>query len=456
MTNDTYMLAESESFQALCAEYKKNNRIDPALYERFDVKRGLRNQDGTGVVAGLTNICNVHGYVVDEGEKKPIDGELIYRGININDLVGGAVRENRFGFEEIIYLLVLGKLPTASQLASLRELMGRTRVLPDSFVEDMIFKAPSPNIMNKLGRSILALYSYDKNPEDCSIENEIRKAIELISRLPNIMINAYQIKRRVYDRESMFMHLSHPSDSIAENILSKLRPDRVFTDEEAKLLDVCLMLHAEHGGGNNSTFTCRCLTSSGTDSFSAYAAAIGALKGPRHGGANIKVMEMLHYMEEGISDWSDDGQVKDFLQKIIRGEAGDGSGLIYGMGHAVYTKSDPRAVILKQNAMKLAKGTDIEKEFLLLDAVERLSPEVYHESKSDTKMLCANVDLYSGLVYQMLRIPPDLFTPLFAVARMPGWCAHRMEELLTGRRIMRPAYKAIAKEIPYVPLADRV
>ena len=402
----------------LCEQFIANNTIDPKLYDRYVVKRGLRNSDGTGVMAGLTNICNVHGYVVNEGEKSPIQGQLIFRGYNINDLVSNAQKENRFGYEEIVYLLLMGDLPNREELTAFKGMMAENRPLPDNFFEDMILKAPSKNIMNKMARAILALYSYDDNPENRSPEYEMATAISIISKLPNIMVSAYQVKKRCYDGESLFMHPLIPTHSTAEMILSALRPDRQFTEEEAKILDLLLMLHAEHGGGNNSTFACRVLTSSGTDPYSAYSAAIGSLKGPRHG-------------------------------------AFDHTGLVYGMGHAVYTLSDPRAVILRENAKKMAENTEFEREYKLLETVERLTPELFKKIKGSDKAMCANVDMYSGFVYSMLGIPEDLYTPMFAVSRMAGWCAHRFEELVTGKRIIRPAYKAISGEKKYIPLDER-
>ncbi len=436
-------------------QFTDNNTIDPKLYDKYVVKRGLRNADGTGVTAGLTNICNVHGYVINEGEKAPIDGQLIYRGYNINDLISNARKENRFAYEEIVYLLLMGDLPNKDELAAFKKMIADNRPLPGDFFEDMISKAPSKNIMNKMERSILALYSYDANPEERSPEFEMATAISIISKLPNIMVSAYQVKRRTFDGESMFMHPLIPGQSTAEMILSALRPDRKFTDEEAKLLDLMMMLHAEHGGGNNSTFACRVLTSSGTDPYSAYAAAVGALKGTRHGGANIKVSAMHKFIEDSVDDWEDEDKVADILKKIIRKEVFDKTGLIYGMGHAVYTLSDPRAVILKANAKKLAQGTEFEKEFKLLETIEKLTPALIRDVKGSDKTMCANVDMYSGLVYKMLGIPDDLFTPMFAVSRMAGWCAHRFEELVTGKRIIRPAYKSVMREKIYIPLEQR-
>ena len=442
--------------QNLCEELRKNSRIDQNLYTKFHIKRGLRRSDGTGVLAGITNICNVHGYVVNEGEVEPIPGELIYRGYHIGDLVKGAEKDGRFGYEETVYLLLFGKLPTADQLEAFDHYLSMHRPLPSGFVVDMMMKAPSNNIMNKLARSVLALYSYNENDcEDTSLETEMRTAISLIARMPILMVNAYQVKRKHFDNQTLFMHPLRPEERTAETILSMLRPDLQYTPEEAHLLDTLLMLHAEHGGGNNSTFTCRVLTSSGTDPYSAYSSAISALKGPKHGGANIKVSAQLEEFKREIKHWDNEGEVADYLRKVLRKEAGDGTGLIYGMGHAVYTLSDPRAVILKKKAFKLAEGKEIEAEFHLLDTIERLTPVLMKEERGVEKAFCANVDMYSGLVYRMLNIPEELYTPLFAVSRMAGWAAHRMEELLTGGRIIRPAYKALPKVQTYVPIAKR-
>ena len=442
--------------QNLCNHLKEYSKIDQSLYSKFHIKRGLRRSDGTGVLAGITNICNVHGYVVNEGEVEPIPGELIYRGYNIYDLVRGAEREKRYGYEETVYLLLFGNLPTADELEAFNHYLSMHRSLPSGFVVDMMMKAPSKNIMNKLARSILSLYSYnDADCEDTSIESELRTAISLIAKLPILMVNAYQIKRKHFDNQTLFMHPLRPDEKTAETILSMLRPDRQYTPEEAQLLDTLLMLHAEHGGGNNSTFTCRVLTSSGTDAYSAYSAAVCALKGPKHGGANIKVSAQLEDFKANVKHWDNEGEVADHIRRILRREAGDRSGLVYGMGHAVYTLSDPRAVILKKKAFQLAKGKEIEREFLLLDTIERLTPILMKEERGIEKAICANVDMYSGLVYRMLRIPEELYTPLFAVSRMAGWSAHRMEELLTGGRIIRPAYKALPKKQIYVPIAER-
>ncbi len=444
-----------EAKKLLLDRIEQHNMIDPSYYSKYDVKRGLRNADGTGVVAGITNICNVHGYVMNEGEKQNIEGELYYRGYNVSDLVSALDSEERFGYEEVVYLLLMGSLPSKRALKAFEGAISNNRDLPDGFFEDMILKAPSRNIMNKISRSILALYSYDDFPEAKSAEDELMTAVSIIAKLPVIMASAYQAKRRFYDSQTMFMHQVRPEESTAETILSLLRFDRKYSYEEAKLLDTMLMLHAEHGGGNNSAFACRVLTSSGTDPYSAYAAAVGALKGPLHGGANQKILEQHDYIKANVRDWNDEEEVREILRKILKKEAGDRSGKIYGMGHAVYTLSDPRAIILKREAKKLAAGTEYEAELELLEAVERNAQQVFAEVTGKEKTLCANVDMYSGMCYRMLGIPDELCTPMFAVARIAGWAAHRIEERLTGGRIIRPAYKAVSKPRAYVTLADR-
>ena len=441
--------------RALTEKIEQNNAIDPKYYSRYDVKRGLRNADSTGVVAGLTNICNVHGYIMNEGEKQNIEGELFYRGYNLNDIVASVEGEDRFGYEEVAYLLLMGSLPSQTGLRYFNHALANNRELPDGFFEDMMLKSPSRDIMNKIARSILALYSYDENPENKSPDDELFTAISIISKLPVIMTAAYQVKRRYFEGETMYMHQVRPEESTAETVLSLLRFDRKFTYEEAKLLDLMLMIHAEHGGGNNSAFACRVLTSSGTDPYAAYSAAVGALKGPLHGGANQKILEQLDYLKANIKDWKDEGEIRDMLKKILLKEAGDRSGKIYGMGHAVYTISDPRAVILKREAKKLAAGTPFENELALLEAVENNAQEVFAEVTGKEKTLCANVDMYSGMCYRMLKIPDEMCTPLFASSRIAGWCAHRLEEKLTGKRIIRPAYKSLVKPREYVPLLER-
>ena len=431
---------------SLCEEFRKNNRIDPQKFEQYGVKRGLRNADGSVVMAGLTQICNVHGYVLNEGEKSPVPGRLIYRGIDINDLVAGCVADDRFGFEETAWLLLFGELPSRDQLKGFSGLLSSCRELPDYFAEDMIIKAPSPNIMNKLARSVLALYSYDDNPEDLSMENVLRQSIELIAMMPTIMVYAYQVKRRHYDHESMYFHPMVAGLSTSQTILHSLRADSAYTDKEAKLLDLCLMLHAEHGGGNNSTFAARVLSSSGTDTYSAIAAALGSLKGPKHGGANIKVVKMFDDMKEHISDYGDEDAVKDYLKRLLHKEAFDNAGLIYGMGHAVYSLSDPRANIFKAFVESLSKEKGREDEFRLYSMVERLAPQVIAEERKIYKGVSANVDFYSGFVYSMLDLPTELFTPIFAIARISGWSAHRIEELVCMNKIIRPAYMSVMRE----------
>ncbi len=445
----------NDALSSLCEEIKKNSAISSEYFERFDVKRGLRNRDGSGVMAGLSKICSVEGYYISDGERTPIDGKLIYRGIDLNDIVTGCRRENRFGYEEVSYLLLFGNLPTKEQLENFRKILAAARELPEDFIEDMIIKAPSPNIMNKLARSVLALYSYDDNPDDLSIENVLRQSLQILAQLPTIMTYAYQVKRRHYYKKSMYLHPIKPEHSTAESILYTTRSNRTFTDEEAKLLDLCLILHAEHGGGNNSAFATRVLSSSGTDTYAALAAGIGSLKGPRHGGANIKVVEMLNYLKEDVSDITNEGQVADFLKKVINKQAGDGSGLVYGMGHAVYTLSDPREKILKAEAEGFAEKAGFGDEFKALSLIEHLTPEIFAKEKGQNKRICANIDLYSGLIYQMLRIPEDLYTPLFAIARVAGWSAHRIEELIAGNRVIRPAYKSVAAPAKYVPIDER-
>ena len=444
-----------EAISKLCGELEKNNSIRPSDFERYHVKRGLRNEDGTGVMAGLTRICSVEGYYILDGEKVAKEGKLSYRGYDINNIVENCVSENRFGFEEVVWLLLFGELPTPAQLTSLYEVIDVCRFLPDDFIEDMMIKNPSKDIMNKLARCILGLYSYDENPDDISVQNVLRQSMQLIAQFPTILTVAYQVKRRAFYGKTMFLHPIKRGLSTAQYILRQTRADKKYTDEEAKLLDIILMLHADHGGGNNSTFATRVLTSSGTDTYSAIAAGIGSLKGPRHGGANVKTTNMMYEIMANVPDSTDESQVKDYLAKILRKEAGDGLGLIYGMGHAVYTISDPRAVILKNSARELAYQAGYEKEFKTLENVEKVTPDLLHEIKGDDKEICANVDLYSGLCYKVLGIPEDLFTPLFAGSRVVGWCAHRLEELTSNKRIIRPAYKSVSQRREYTPLNKR-
>lgn len=448
---------KEELLHELSESFRMHNQLPPDLFTRYRIKRGLRNADGTGVLVGASHLGNVHGYILNEGEREPIEGRLTYRGYNVYDLIHGLEQENRFGFEEIGYLLMCGKLPSRRQLAEFQHTIGLERALPDNFTEDMIMRAPSRDIMNKLASATLALYSYDANPDETTVENIMRQGISLMAKFPVIISHAYQAKRRYFDNDSMFLHVPDPNRSTAENILHLIRPAGEFNDDEAKLLDRCLILHAEHGGGNNSSFTVRVTSSSGTDTYSAIAAAVSSLKGPRHGGANLRVVKQFEEMKENIHNWKDETEVGNYLRKILNKEAGDGSGLIYGMGHAVYTISDPRAKVLKRFARSLADQTPKWRDRLhLIESIERLTPDVFRHITGKDKPMCANVDLYSGFVYSMLNIPQDLFTPLFATARMVGWCAHRMEEIYTDPgRIIRPAYKAVAPNRPFIPLDDR-
>ncbi len=448
--------ASVDFIQGICGEFERYTQISPKYYEKYDVKRGLRNQDGTGVMAGVTLIGNVRGYVMQDGEKVPIPGELYYRGINIQELIDGFTLEGRFGYEETAYLLMFGGLPTTEELAQFRSTLAFFRELPPKFTEDMILTAPSHDVMNKLARSVLALYSYDPDPDNNTLPIEMLQALRLIARFPVIVAHAFAAKKHYFDKDSLYLHRPQPELSVAENFLSPVRHDNQFSEEEARLLDLCLVLHMEHGGGNNSAFACRVLSSSGTDIYSAIAAAVGSLKGPRHGGANTRVMKMFSDIEANVKDWKDDGEVAAYLTKILKKEAGDGSGLIYGMGHAIYTVSDPRAVILKQFAKRVAAKKGMLDEFELFETVERLTPDLFHAVTGQDKAMCANVDMYSGLVYKMMGIPSELYTPLFAIARIVGWCAHRVEEVYNPYgRIIRPAYKAVMPKRSFVPLAER-
>lgn len=451
------MTSVVESFLKTYADTAENqNKIDPALYAKYNVKRGLRNEDGTGVLVGLTEIGNVHGYILDEQEKVPVHGKLSYRGYDVCDLVKSCQEEKRFGFEETSFLLLFGKLPTADQLSEFNDVLGELRTLPTGFFEDMILKAPSPDIMNKLARSVLALYSYDDNPEDSSIQNLLRQSIELIARFPTMVSYAYQVSRHYYHGESLYLHSPQKALSTSENILLLVRPDSKYTHLEAELLDLALILHAEHGGGNNSAFTIRVVSSAATDTYAAVAAAVGSLKGTKHGGANNKVMAMMDDIEKNVTDWENETEVAEYLRKILRKQAFDGSGLIYGIGHAVYTLSDPRAILLKEKARVLAAETGFDKEFALYERIERLAPKIFQEEKNLDKPVAANVDFFSGFVYKMLNIPAPLYTPIFAVSRISGWVAHRIEEIVSGGKIIRPAYKNVyAKREGYQPLAER-
>ena len=472
-----------ELFEKNAEQLRKNDYIES--YVKDNVKRGLRNSNGTGVLVGLTKIGEVIGYDVDEKKNKiPVEGKLYYRGYSIEDLVNSYIEEERFGFEEITYLLILGSLPTRSvqaayeedrfmfeeviwlllfgslptksQLVRFGHTLEQFRELPENFVEDMIMKAPSPNIMNKMARSVLALYCYDDNPDDTSISNVFRQSIDLIGYFPALIAYAYQAKSSFYDNMSLHLHNPIPELSTSENILRMIRPTGEYTELEARLLDLSMILHAEHGGGNNSSFTTHLISSTGTDTYSAIAAAIGSLKGPKHGGANIAVINMMNDLRKNVPDFNNRGKLDDYLVKVLRKEANDKSGLVYGMGHAIYTLSDPRAKVLKSMAKKLAESKDLVDDFLLCDYIERRTPELYAEVHGVEKPMPANVDLYSGFVYDALDIPTTIATPLFATARLSGWCAHRIEELISGGKLMRPAYKSVQQPRPYVPISKRI
>ncbi len=434
---------------------ERQNVINPELHKRYNTKRGLRNDDGTGVLIGLTEIGEVHGYVMDEGEKTPVEGRLSYRGIDVDELVAGFQHDGRFGFEEVVYLLLFGVLPSSDELSEFKAILAANRELPNDFAEDMILKAPSQDIMNKLARSTLASYSYDSNPEDLSVRNVLRQSIELIARFPTMAAYGFQAKRHYYHNESLFLHAPDPSLSTAENLLYMFRSNQSFTRLESETLDLALVLHAEHGGGNNSAFTIHVVSSAATDTYSAVAAAVGSLKGAKHGGANGRVVHMMENIKENVNDWTDEDEVARYLRKILRREAFDRSGLIYGLGHAVYTLSDPRALLLKKKAGELAESKKLDKEFALYNVIEKVSPRVFREEKQNQKNIAPNVDFFSGFVYKMLNIPEELHTPIFAVARIAGWCAHRIEEIVSGGRIIRPAYKNVLGQRPYVPLSKR-
>lgn len=425
-------------------------------FRKYGVKRGLRNDDGTGVLAGLTEIGDVHGYIVDENEKTPVEGRLRYRGVDVRDIVSGFSAEGRLGFEEVVYLLLFGELPKAKALEQFLQVISDRREPPAGFWQDIVMRSPSPDIMNKLGRVVLSAYSYDDNPEDNAIANVLRQSVDLIARFPVMVAYAFQAKRHYFDNDSLYIHAPQPGLSTAENLLQMIRPDQSFTRLEAEILDLALVLHAEHGGGNNSAFSVHVVSSSATDTYAAISAAVGSLKGSRHGGANIQVTRMMDDIKENVPDWSSDSHVGGYLERILKKEVGDRSGLVYGMGHAIYTLSDPRAVLLKAKARELAAKTDeYAEEFALYEKIEALTPEVFARVRKNDKAICANVDFYSGLVYRMLGIPNELFTPIFAISRVAGWCAHRLEEIAVGKRIIRPAYKNVLGARPYVPMSKR-
>jgi len=443
-------------FEKLVDYAKINNQITPELYPKFDVKRGLRNEDGSGVLVGLTRISDVTGYEKKDGVFTPLEGRLAYRGIKIEDIVDAISKENRHGFEEIIFLLLFGKLPTWEELEYFNELMVGNRDLAVNFTNDVILHFPSNDIMNKLARSVLVLYALDKKADDISIDNVLRQSVGLIAKFPSIVAYAYHARRHYFKGKDLILRNQNPEYSAAENFLYMLREDGNFTKLEADTLDILLILHAEHGGGNNSSFTVHVVTSSGTDTYSAISAGIGSLKGPLHGGANKSVMAMMKDIKDNVREWEDEEEVKDYLKKILERKAFDGMGVIYGLGHAIYTKSDPRTVILKTKARELAKDKKRMDEFKLYELIEQVGPEVFYEVKKSNKVITANVDFYSGFVYHCLDIPKEMYTPLFAMGRIPGWCAHRIEELISGKKIIRPAYAHVGDIIPYTEIDKRI
>ncbi|MDR0943108.1 MAG: citrate/2-methylcitrate synthase [Ruminococcus sp.] len=441
-----------QKYTELCVS---NSNIDPALYTTYDVKRGLRDINGKGVLAGLTEISEIESYIEENGKMIPCEGKLFYRGIDVNDITAGFLSDKRFGFEETCYLLLFGQLPTQPELGEFCDLLASYRNLPPTFVRDVIMKSPSDDLMNSLGRGVLTLFSFDDYPNDISLPNVLRQSLELTALMPLISVYSYQAKTYYHDGGSFFIHNALPEYSTAQNILHMLRPDSSFTEAEAAVLDMALVLHAEHGGGNNSTFTTHVVTSSGTDTYAAISAALASLKGPKHGGANIKVTQMFEDMKATLSDWHDEDAVKDYLLKLLQKEGFDRTGLIYGMGHAVYSLSDPRANLLKKAVAALAKDKGLDDEYKLYQLIERLAPEAIAEHRKIYKGVSANVDFYSGFAYSMLGLPQELYTPLFAISRIAGWSAHRMEELANQGKIIRPAYKAVQPRAEYIKLADR-
>ena len=439
----------------LAEDAVKSTIIDQELYTKYDVKRGLRDMNGKGVLAGLTNISDIQAKKLVNGELLPDEGNLYYRGYNIKDLVNGFTSENRFGFEECAYLLLFGHLPDKKELDEFNALLGSYRSLPTSFVRDIIMKAPSRDMMNTLARSVLTLYSYDDNDDDISVPNVLRQCLQLISLFPMLAVYGYQAYSHYHDGQSLFIHRAQEDLSTAENLLYILRPDSKYTDLEAKILDIALVLHMDHGGGNNSTFTTHVVSSTGTDTYSAIAASLGSLKGPRHGGANIKVMHMMEDLKQNVENTKDPEQVREYLDKLLNKQAFDRAGLIYGMGHAVYSISDPREVIFRSFVEKLARAKGYDEEFELYAMVEKIGPELIASERPIYKGVCCNVDFYSGFVYKMLGLPEELFTPLFACARIAGWSAHRIEELSNNGKIIRPAYKPVSDVQEYVPMSKR-
>ena len=439
----------------LVAQSSKTGAIDPSLYVEYEVKRGLRDNTGRGVLTGLTEISDVNGIQANSlGEKIPAEGRLYYRGYSINDLIRG-IRNRRFGFEEITYLLLFGELPTESELDNFIDILSSFRRLPDNFIRDVIMKAPSRNMMNSLQQSILTLYSYDDNPDDTSVGNVLKQSLSLIAKMPLLAVYSYHTYRHYHQGQNLVIRNPKSELSLPENLLQMLHPDGQYTQLEAKVLDIALILHAEHGGGNNSTFTTHVVSSTGTDTYSAIAASLGSLKGPKHGGANLKVLQMFADIKKNVHNWDSDEEIRNYLNRILDHQAFDGAGLIYGMGHAVYTLSDPRCVILKEYAKQLSVEKDLQDEYALYEKVEQIGKECMQEKRRLVKPVCANVDFYSGFVYSMLDFPKELFTPIFAVARISGWSAHRLEEIVSGGKIIRPAYKYVGHHRQYISLESR-
>jgi citrate synthase len=429
--------------------------IDPSLYGKYSVKRGLRDDNNSGVLVGLTRIGEVHGYMVRENEPQAVPGKLFYRGIDVEDIVANDFADKRFGFEEVIYLLLFGDLPDADKLAKFSKMIGENRMLPSGFAEDAIMRIPSRDIMNMLSRSVLALYSYDSEPENLSVRNVLRQCVELIARFPAIMAYAYRAKRHYFNKSSLIIHQLNAEYGTAETILSLMRRDQQFSRFEAEILDLALILHAEHGGGNNSTFAVHLVTSAATDTYSAISAGLASLKGAKHGGANSKVVGMIEAIKHNVKHWDNEQELRTYLIKILKRQAYDKSGMIYGLGHAVYTLSDPRAIMLREKAAELAIEKNLTEEFELYRSIEKMGPLLINEIRGLKKDICANVDLYSGFVYKMLGIPVELYTPLFAVSRVASWCAHRLEEIIAGGRIIRPAYKCVQKCRKYTKIDER-
>lgn len=443
---------EMEALTNVCVS---NSKMDVSLYGKYDVKRGLRDINGKGVLAGLTQISAIHSTEIVDGKSVPCDGKLYYRGYDIHDLTQGFLREGRYGFEEVAYLLLFGELPSMEELKEFKKILAEQRALPRNFVRDVVMKAPSKDMMNTLSRSVLTLYSYDTNADDTSLPNVLRQCLNLISVFPMLSVYGYHAYNHYIKGKSLYIHNPDPTLSVAENILRMLRPDKKYTHLEATILDLALVLHMEHGGGNNSTFTTHVVTSSGTDTYSAVAAALGSLKGPKHGGANIKVVKMFNDMRKEVKDWTDEEEVGNYLRRLLHKEAFDKKGLIYGMGHAVYSISDPRAEIFKGFVEQLAHEKGRDKDFALYSMVERLAPKIIGEERHIYKGVSANVDFYSGFVYSMLDLPTELFTPMFAIARIVGWSAHRMEELINMDKIIRPAYMNVKDVENYIDLENR-